>query len=112
MRRLCAAVLLTAALCLIAGHIHIPVRRVLRLAQSGGSGTPAAAVLPNGPVDVNHASEQELEQLPGVGPAIARRIVEERERNGFFAYPEDLLCVRGIGEKTLNRLREWISINK
>ena len=48
--------------------------------------------------------KRELDTLPGVGEVIARRIMEEREKNGPFYYPEDLMNVKGIGEKTLEKL--------
>lgn len=57
------------------------------------------------PVDVNRASAAELESLPGVGPAIARRIVEDRERLGTYRTLEDLARVKGIGPRILARLR-------
>lgn len=56
-------------------------------------------------VDVNAAGEAELAQLPGVGPALARRIVEHRVSSGLFASEDDLLAVPGIGPVTLTRLR-------
>ena len=42
------------------------------------------------------------------GPVIAQRIIEEREQNGLFHYPEDLMCVPGIGEKTLSRIAPYL----
>lgn len=63
---------------------------------------------PTGRLDINTATQAELETLPGVGPETARRIVEEREQNGPFYYPENLLSIKGIGPKTLERLREYI----
>ncbi|MBQ9594757.1 MAG: helix-hairpin-helix domain-containing protein [Synergistaceae bacterium] len=63
-----------------------------------------------GLVDVNHASEQELTRLKGVGPAIAKRIIEFRKNMGSFKSPEDLLQVRGIGPKTLDKMRSQILI--
>jgi competence protein ComEA len=51
----------------------------------------------------------DLEGLPGVGPALAGRILAERERIGGFAQVEDLLAVRGIGPATLERLRPLVS---
>lgn len=57
-----------------------------------------------GEVNVNTANVDELCALTGVGPALAQRIIDERETNGLFAYGEDLLAVKGIGQKTLDRL--------
>ena len=65
---------------------------------------------PSSLIPVNSASWEELTALPGVGPSLARKIVEERETNGLFYLPEDLLSVSGIGEKTLEKLRPLISL--
>ena len=59
-------------------------------------------------VDVNAADVAELERLPGVGPALARRIVEERERRGPFQSPEALTRVRGIGPKTVEAVKDYV----
>ncbi len=61
-------------------------------------------------IDVNAASANELEALPGVGPVLAERIVAHRERFGSFATVEDLLDVPGIGEAKLVQMREAISV--
>jgi len=58
------------------------------------------------PVQVNRADLTELMRLPGIGPAYAERILEERDRNGPFWFPEDLEAVSGIGPQTVLRLRE------
>ena len=62
-------------------------------------------------VDINRATEEELTALPGIGPARAAAIVADREENGPFRYPEDLLRVPGIGEKTLEGLLELITVD-
>jgi competence protein ComEA len=72
-------------------------------------GGPGSGGVPSGPgdgVDVNRATRRELESLPGVGPALAARIEEDRVRNGAFRTPEDLLRVPGIGPATLARFRD------
>ena len=57
-------------------------------------------------IDPQTADARSLESLPGVGPAIARRIVAARARGITFRRPEDLLRVRGIGPATLRRMRD------
>jgi competence protein ComEA len=59
-------------------------------------------------VDVNRATAAELEALPGIGPALALRIIRIREGVGRFAAPEELLAVPGIGEATLARIRDQL----
>ena len=65
---------------------------------------------PDLPVELNSADLDDLESLPGVGPALARRILEERARQGRFGALEDLLAVRGIGPATLERLRPRVVV--
>lgn len=62
------------------------------------------------PVDLNRASREELERLPGVGPVMAERILRLRERVGKFRGLEELRSVRGIGPATIERLRPLVII--
>lgn len=71
---------------------------------------PAFAAVPEGVVNVNTADTTQLELLPRIGPALAGRIVEFREDNGPFEAKEDLLLVRGIGERTLEMLEDFVTI--
>ena len=59
-------------------------------------------------VDINSADWPELIQLPGIGPTLAKRIVESRQTAGPFADNDDLRRVRGIGPKTLEGLRPYL----
>jgi competence ComEA-like helix-hairpin-helix protein len=61
------------------------------------------------PVSINEASREELERLPGIGPALAARIVEHRERFGRFRRAEHLLLVRGISERRFLQLRPYVT---
>ena len=63
------------------------------------------------PLDVNRAAVGDLELLPGVGPALAQRIVAHRVEHGAFASIDALAQVRGIGPKTLERLRPLVAIS-
>ncbi|MGH8972188.1 MAG: helix-hairpin-helix domain-containing protein [Acidimicrobiia bacterium] len=74
---------------------------------------PAAAdtAAPAGPVDLNTAGMAELETLPGVGPATARRILEERTRRGGFRSVRDLLGVPGIGDRRFAELRDRVRVD-
>ena len=68
------------------------------------------AVVPESalPVNINTAAAEELDVLPGIGPALAGRIIAYREEHGPFTVVEDLLEVSGIGEKVLDGLRDQI----
>jgi competence ComEA-like helix-hairpin-helix protein len=61
-------------------------------------------------ISINHASREELEKLPGIGPALAARIVEQRERYGPFRRVEHLMMVRGISERRLRELRRFVTV--
>lgn len=76
-------------------------------AHAAEKGTPAAAPAKaaDSAVDVNTATVEELVKVPGIGDALAQRIVEFRSKNGPFERVDDLLKVRGIGEKSLEKLR-------
>lgn len=60
-------------------------------------------------VNVNTAGTEELATLPGVGPSLAQRIVEHRQKSGPFNRAEDLLAVKGIGAKLLERIKPRLS---
>ncbi|HEY3353940.1 MAG TPA: ComEA family DNA-binding protein [Polyangia bacterium] len=77
-----------------------------------GGRLPAAALRAlRVPVDPNRAAEDELRALPGIGPALARRILEERAARGPFRSVDDLARVRGIGPRTVERLRARLVVD-
>ncbi len=61
-------------------------------------------------ISINQATEQEFERLPGIGPALATRIIEYRKRSGPFRSVQDLRRVKGIGEKKLAAMRRFIKL--
>ncbi|MGO2774465.1 MAG: CRISPR-associated protein Cas5 [Brachybacterium tyrofermentans] len=93
-------------------HVPVPGEEVPHVpapgdAESGG-GTDgvSGAGADGGTIDLNTASAAQLEELPGVGPSIAQRILEHREKNGPFASVDGLLEVSGIGPATLEKIRD------
>jgi competence protein ComEA len=80
---------------------------VTPLPQEGGGAAPAAS----GPVNINTADQAALESLPGIGPALAQRIIEYREANGPFASIEDIQNVSGVGPATFEGFRDLIVAN-
>ena len=68
------------------------------------------AMAAEGAVNINNASVEQLELLPRIGPSIAQRIVDYREEQRFEAV-EDLLLVKGIGEKTFNLLEDYVAVS-
>ncbi|MFI5170003.1 MAG: ComEA family DNA-binding protein [Vicinamibacterales bacterium] len=65
---------------------------------------------PAGRVNINTASVAQLEALPGVGAQLAARIVEHRQKAGSFRSTQELLSVRGIGEKNLAKLEPFLTV--
>ena len=81
-------------------------------AASGRSAEVTAIPVQTGMIRVNTADAAALDELPGVGEATAQAIIAERERNGPFFYPEDLMHVKGIGEKKLEAVRDLLDLTE
>lgn len=96
----------------IGSDTSLEVERLERKPVAHASASSPGAKLRPGdpPLDVNTADESELQRLPGVGPTIARRIVEARAA-GPFRSPDDLRRVKGIGPKTMESLRPFVTVN-
>ena len=88
-------------------QVYVPKQGEPAPAAAPGGSTPAG---PTAPLNVNTASAEELDALPGVGPAIAQAIVDHRTQNGPFASVENLLDVRGIGQAKLDTLRPQVTV--
>jgi len=72
------------------------------------SGIPGEKGSPR--INLNTASARELEKLPGIGRALAARIIEHREKYGPFRRPEHLIIVRGISDRRFRALRDLITV--
>ena len=98
-------------LCCLTASAAASCVKLPRRADAGGSQqTHAQQTLQDAPtLSLNEASRVELERLPGIGPALAARIVEHRERFGRFRRAEHLLLVRGISERRFLQLRPYVT---
>lgn len=83
------------------------------VATDAGAGAPAGAgVTADGRIILNAAGEEDLTKLPGIGPSRARAIVALRQRLAKFRAVEDLLRVKGIGRKTLRRIKPNVVLDR
>ncbi|HEV2704861.1 MAG TPA: helix-hairpin-helix domain-containing protein [Pyrinomonadaceae bacterium] len=104
------ALLLAALLASTFACVKLPRRAAL----PGDNEPPAPAAATDAPqtrISINRATREELERLPGVGRALAARIVEHRERHGLFRRPEHLIIVRGFSERRFRELRALITVD-
>ncbi len=69
-----------------------------------------AVKTPTGPININTATVEELDALPGIGPAIGQRIVDYRTQNGPFQKIEDIKQVRGIGDAIFEQIKDLITV--
>jgi competence protein ComEA len=95
-----ALVVAVAALALAVPGSAAPIQD--KAAQAKASPAPA--------VNINTAPAEQLERLPGVGPKTAARIVEYRQKNGGFKKVEELMNVRGIGEKAFLKMKGQLTV--
>lgn len=88
-------------------HWHVPAKGDTPLTTSASitSGTTGS-----GKININAATAKQLEELDGIGPVLAQRIVDYRDANGPFSSVDGLLEVQGIGEKTLATIRDKVEV--
>ena len=93
------------AVVLVLGVLAIPL-----LAQQAQQAAPPAAKAAVEKVNINTAGLADLQKLPSIGPKIAQRILDYRKQNGDFKRVEDLMKVRGIGEKTFLKMKDFLAV--
>jgi competence protein ComEA len=81
-------------------------------AVAGAPVLAAPAKAPAGKINLNSASAEELATVPGLGPKLAARIVEQRQKSGAFKSVEDILAVKGIGEKNFAKLQPHLTVGE
>jgi comEA protein len=76
------------------------------------AGSEATKKPPLKPININTATSDELQQVPGIGPVTADKILQMRKSYGAFKSVDDLLSIRGIGKKRLEKMRKYLTVSK
>jgi comEA protein len=90
------------------GEVSAPTTASVSLSRAP-RGTPQAAAV-QFPINLNTATAEQLEAIPGIGPVLAQRIIEYRQTHGRFQSVDELLEVRGIGSKRLENMRPYVVV--
>jgi competence protein ComEA len=85
---------------------------IATLVVSGSSFAAPAKAAPAGKVNLNTATVEQLTTVPGVGPKLAARIVEQRQKSGSFKSVQEIVSVKGIGEKNLVKLQTYLTVGE
>ena len=109
MRRFMFALVILVGI-LIAGLSASSAQAAQAAQAKAGSSSKARATAAN-PVNLNSASAAQLQTLPGVGASAAQRILDYRQKNGSFKKIEELMNVKGIGEKSFLKLKPLITVS-
>ena len=100
-----ASVLIVVLAVVLAGPVFSPA--LVSAQQEPAAQAPAKAAAT---VNLNTATADQLDSLPGVGPAMAARILEYRQKNGGFKKIEELMNIKGIGEKNFLKLKPLVVV--
>lgn len=103
---------ITSLCCLILMFVSLNTGFAAQKPAADSVGQAAAdASLVAGKIDINSADEEMLTTLPGVGPKTATRIHDYRKANGPFRSVDDLLNIKGIGPKVLDKLKPFVTVS-
>ena len=96
--------------------VHVPLKSAEQppmispgISAPSPAGNPGSA--PGGLININTASQSELESLPGIGPVLAQRIIEYRQSHGSFSSTEAIMDISGIGPATFEKIKDLITVN-
>jgi len=96
----------------LARRFLLPASFVICVLVSGVAPCSAKKKPPAAPVNLNTATSEELQLVPGIGPATADKILQMRKSYGAFKSVDDLLAIRGIGPKRLEKMRKYLTVAK
>jgi len=91
----------------VAAGLALALAALVSVAPAMAAGKPA----PTAKVNINTASVEQLTTLPGVGPKLAARIVEYRQKASFRS-PQELMNVKGVGEKNFAKIESWVTVGE
>jgi len=92
----------------VAAGLALAMAALVTVAPAMAAGKAA----PTAKVNINTASVEQLTTLPGVGPKLAARIVEYRQKSGSFRSPQELMNVKGVGEKNFAKIEAWLTVGE
>jgi competence protein ComEA len=93
---------------IVAAGLAVALAAALTALPASAAGKAA----PTAKVNLNTATVEQLATLPGVGPKLAARILEYRQKSGPFRSPQELMNVKGVGEKNFGKIEAWISVSE
>src|SRR6516225_9225058 len=88
-------------------HVFLLLPLIFSFSALAGGGKKKP---PARPVNINTANAEELQQVPGIGPATAQKILQMRKSYGPFKSVDDLLAIRGLGQKRLDKMRKYLTV--